>query len=57
MQVSRVVAAIKEIALTLNQHYPARLHCLYLVEAPVVVQVRVLLFFFPQTSALPGTAA
>eukprot|EP00884_Botryococcus_braunii_P002628 jgi/Botrbrau1/12366/Bobra.0239s0015.1 len=37
MQVTRLVNIIKSIAITLNRHYPARLHRLYLVDPPLVV--------------------
>lgn len=36
-QVTRLVSIIKSIAITLNRHYPARLHRLYLVDPPLVV--------------------
>ena len=36
-QVAKVVRLIQSIALTLNKHYPARLHRLFLVETPRVV--------------------
>ncbi|DBA92828.1 TPA: hypothetical protein ACH3X1_003011 [Trebouxia sp. C0004] len=38
LQVTRKVNLIKRLALTLNQHYPARLHQLYLVDLPVVLK-------------------
>ncbi|KAK9828057.1 hypothetical protein WJX81_006250 [Elliptochloris bilobata] len=37
LQVAKVVRLIQSIALTLNKHYPARLHRLFLVETPRVV--------------------
>lgn len=36
-QVGKVVRLIQVVALTLNKHYPARLHRLFLVETPRVV--------------------
>ena len=36
-QMAKVVRLIQSIALTLNKHYPARLHRLFLVETPRVV--------------------
>jgi hypothetical protein len=41
MQFRRLVRAIQNIALTLNRHYPARLHRLYLVDAPAIVHLPV----------------
>ncbi|DBA73545.1 TPA: hypothetical protein ACH3X2_009790 [Trebouxia sp. C0005] len=38
LQVTRKVNLIKRLALALNQHYPARLHQLYLVDLPVVLK-------------------
>ncbi|KAL3148442.1 hypothetical protein ABBQ38_013893 [Trebouxia sp. C0009 RCD-2024] len=38
LQVTRKVNLIKQLALDLNQHYPARLHQLYLVDLPVVLK-------------------
>ncbi|CAL8467562.1 g7100 [Coccomyxa elongata] len=41
LQFRRLVRTIQSIAVTLNRHYPARLHRLYLVDAPVIVHLPV----------------
>lgn len=41
VQFRRLVRAIQSIALTLNRHYSARLHRLYLVDAPAIVHLPV----------------
>ncbi|EIE24556.1 hypothetical protein COCSUDRAFT_40921 [Coccomyxa subellipsoidea C-169] len=41
LQFRRLVRTIQSIAVTLNRHYPARLHRLYLVNAPVIVHLPV----------------
>ena len=41
VQFRRLVRTIQSIAVTLNRHYPARLHRLYLVDAPVIVHLPV----------------
>lgn len=38
LQVTRKVNLMKRLALALNEHYPARLHQLYLVDLPVVLK-------------------
>ena len=41
LQFRKLVRAIQNIALTLNRHYPARLHRLFLVGAPAIVHLPV----------------
>ena len=40
-QFRKLVRTIQSIALTLNRHYPARLHRLFLVDAPAIVHLPV----------------
>lgn len=61
VQFRRLVRTIQSIAVTLNRHYPARLHRLYLVDAPVIVHlpVRVSLvpysFLYGSTDLIAGS--
>ena len=41
VQFRKLVRTIQNIALTLNRHYPARLHRLFLVGAPAIVHLPV----------------
>ena len=41
LQFRKLVRTIQNIALTLNRHYPARLHRLFLVGAPAIVHLPV----------------
>lgn len=50
-QFRRLVRTIQSIAVTLNRHYPARLHRLYLVDAPVIVHLPVRVSLRPDLCA------